>query len=128
MNAHCPSFMPQKSNREQQRHLSRPSGNPKHTSSYFNGRLVLELTTRPTTFPFLFRSKILTKEYNNPTFRIRLFPRDHSTQQDSATISISNQIQDCIRFTKKADRWRPTYSRREYRRAKLKCKKQSAVE
>ena len=32
--------MPQKSNREQQRHLSRPSGNPKQNSSYFNGRLV----------------------------------------------------------------------------------------
>ena len=41
MNAHCPSFMPQKSNREQQRHLSRPSGNPKQNSSYFNGRLVV---------------------------------------------------------------------------------------
>ena len=43
MNAHCPSFMPQKSNREQQRHLSRPSGNPKQNSSYFNGRLVIGL-------------------------------------------------------------------------------------
>ena len=45
MNAHYPSFMPQKSNREQQRHLSRPSGNPKQDSSYFNGALVLAVTS-----------------------------------------------------------------------------------